>query len=134
MQLQVMPPSLNAKLNPSSKACADWKTTFATAVGKLSIEDQKSQFLTRLTDLTFLETKKLVRELKGLHEAEEINTTMDDAWRSCTLEKSNDTGIRGKEEGAATPNRLVAQESGTADSTQHLEKTTQPTWRMTCEA
>jgi hypothetical protein len=131
MQLQVMQPSLAAKLNADPAVFPGWKTTFSHVLGLIKDHAQKVEFETRLSDLTFLETKKLVDELRDVQDAEAALSLIGLAWSACTLEKHNDTGQRGKDDNRAKDERAglrSVRKGGQITAVAHNA----PIWRTTC--
>ena len=130
MQLQVMQPSLEAKLTVDEKVLSGWKERLNKAI---ELADQVGQGLAikdHLADLTFLETKKVVEELSGVTDASKVVEIVATAWKACTLEKSNDTGPRGREDNHNQRNRplMLSPKSGPLISN---DGGALPTWRAT---
>src|SRR5205814_8278311 len=89
MLLQVMPPTLSAKLeNP------EWKEILRRSLDALA-EGMRLEAERKIEDLTYLETQHLVQELMSLKEPDQIYSAISNAWASCTLEKPHDIGRDG---------------------------------------
>lgn len=86
MLLQVMPPNLKAKLAADPERFPDWAATLGRCTGVLKGEELEIA-RQRVGDLTYLETKLLVRELANKQEPAEISAVIKANWENCTLEK-----------------------------------------------
>jgi len=103
MLLQVMPPTLEEKLNNK-----DW-SLLKEALKKLQPQ-REAEAKAKIRDLTFIETQQPVRDLKGVNGADDILSTIASAWKSCTLERHYDTGQA--RDGAGMKWRDVCQREG----------------------
>jgi hypothetical protein len=92
MLLQVMQPTLASKL-----AFSKWSQILKRSLGGLGGEEKKIAE-NRIADLTFLETRRLVRELNDAAEAGRIISVIGSAWTACTLENPSDMRERCKKE------------------------------------
>jgi hypothetical protein len=82
--LQVMQPTLKSKL-----AYSEWSNVLNRALDILQGEEKKIAER-RIADLTFLETKRLVRDLYDVAETGRVLSVVGVAWAACTLENPND--------------------------------------------
>jgi hypothetical protein len=85
MLLQVMPPTLDEKLTN-----ANW-SILKDSLKQLQPQ-RRPEAKAKITDLTFLETQQLVRDLNGVNGADNILSTIVSAWEAWTLERHYDTG------------------------------------------
>jgi hypothetical protein len=84
MLLQVMQPTLVSKLTYDK-----WSEVLKRALHMLRGDDRKTAEM-QLTDLTFLETKRLVRDLEYANEAARVISIIGSASKACALESASE--------------------------------------------
>ncbi|MDB5243907.1 MAG: ATPase, family [Spirosoma sp.] len=113
MVLQIMPPTVAAK-----RSFGPWKEVLARALPETG-EDATATREIELGELTFLETKKLVRTLATLNDEGEIASAFAAEAKARTMQKENDSSPR---RSGQTP------DSGTDETTPPAKRT----WATTC--
>jgi len=128
MRLQVMPPNTRAKLDH-----AEWRTTLQRVLGLLDAQAGEKA-CDQLSDLTFLETKRLVGELGSLEKPEEVARAFDHAWNAGTLQKRNDDGTIGEQATKESPVEHENQAARDSGAEPPIKQKQRLTWKETSKS